>query len=114
MEIHDPKRRQAPRFGGQYVFIVQVTVKFEWLPCMFVTRAWTQAWTRAEGVDLAVSLRTYWESYIQLLQSHFPVPAFMLRARRSINRRLRSIHTESESVEFQFRRAEQSSDSSWS
>ena len=32
------------------------------------------------GVDWAVSLRTYWESYIQLLQFHFPVPAFMLRA----------------------------------
>jgi len=33
-----------------------------------------------DGVDWAVSLRTYWESYIQLLQFHFPVPAFMLRA----------------------------------
>jgi hypothetical protein len=26
----------------------------------------------AVGVDWAVSLRTYWESYIQLLQFHFP------------------------------------------
>ena len=68
----------------------------------------TQRVSTGQSVSEHTGNRTYncSNSIFQCLHSCFA----QSRARRSINRRLRSIHTESESVEFQLRRAEQSSE----
>ena len=74
----------------------------------FNNRANDQWVSTGQSVSEHNGNRTYncSNSVFQCLHSCFA----QTRARRSINRRLRSIHTESESVEFQLRRAEQSSE----